>query len=100
MSTRCELLISALLARGYSECKMPEFSEIRVFSISSTHKRRLDHAGARVWVPSTGAHPRFGERGPRLGLALRQTLAEEGAKLLCTSGKREAASLSELGLLS
>lgn len=100
MPTRRELLISALLARGYSECKMPEFCGIRVFSISPTHKRRLDHAGARVWVPSTGAHPRFGERGPRLGLALRQTLAEEGAKLLLIRGKPQAISLHELGLTS
>lgn len=41
MTQRSDCLIRALLARGYSEVKVPDWSDHRRFRISRTHARRL-----------------------------------------------------------
>lgn len=93
--TKTQLLMRALLARGYSRLAADEGWGPVGFAISPTHARRLDRHGARVWVNQDCGAVRMGsswEFGIPMPQAMRRSLQQEGHEVQARADKAQVRS--------
>lgn len=84
--SQTELIVKALLARGYSECRAASGSTWRTFRISPNHSNRLDRHGDDILVGSPLVLRWRCRAGKPLSKALRTSLAAEG--IHCAQAQR------------